>query len=85
MAKAGGDISGAVELLNKYLEMYVPTYLPGGGGGSHKELSIIRIMFRAPSSPGSCRVTNWVEFYFRFMADYDAWRELAEIYVSQQM
>lgn len=36
MAKAGGDISGAVELLNKYLEMYVPTYLPGGGGGLTK-------------------------------------------------
>ncbi|CAA6667033.1 unnamed protein product [Spirodela intermedia] len=41
MAKARGDLSAAVELLNKYLEI--------------------------------------------FMADYDAWRELAEIYVSQQM
>ncbi|XP_078442513.1 protein prenylyltransferase superfamily protein [Wolffia australiana] len=41
MAKAQGNISAAVECLNKYLET--------------------------------------------FMADYDAWRELAEIYVSQQM
>ncbi|XP_072987009.1 uncharacterized protein [Typha latifolia] len=41
MAKAQGNISAAVEYLNKYLEI--------------------------------------------FMADYDAWRELAEIYVSQQM
>ncbi|WOL05436.1 ER membrane protein complex subunit 2-A-like [Canna indica] len=41
MAKAQGDLSGAVSLLNKYLET--------------------------------------------FMADHDAWRELAEIYVSLQM
>ncbi|KAH7571926.1 hypothetical protein JRO89_XS04G0167800 [Xanthoceras sorbifolium] len=41
MAKAQGDISGAIELLNKYLEI--------------------------------------------FMADHDAWRELADIYVSLQM
>lgn len=40
-AKAQGDISGAIECLNKYLEI--------------------------------------------FMADHDAWRELAEIYVSLQM
>lgn len=41
MAKAQGDITGAIEWLNKYLEI--------------------------------------------FMADHDAWRELAEIYVSLQM
>jgi len=41
MAKAQGNISGAIEWLNKYLEI--------------------------------------------FMADHDAWRELAEIYVSLQM
>ncbi|XP_051143364.1 uncharacterized protein LOC127259798 [Andrographis paniculata] len=41
MAKAQGDLSGAIEWLNKYLEI--------------------------------------------FMADHDAWRELAEIYVSLQM
>ncbi|PPD68355.1 hypothetical protein GOBAR_DD34765 [Gossypium barbadense] len=41
MAKAQGNISGAIESLNKYLEI--------------------------------------------FMADHDAWRELAEIYVSLQM
>ncbi|KAI9187055.1 hypothetical protein LWI28_023864 [Acer negundo] len=41
IAKAQGDISGAIELLNKYLEI--------------------------------------------FMADHDAWRELADIYVSLQM
>nr|GMC91783.1 ER membrane protein complex subunit 2 [Ipomoea batatas]GMC93629.1 ER membrane protein complex subunit 2 [Ipomoea batatas]GMD01313.1 ER membrane protein complex subunit 2 [Ipomoea batatas] len=41
MAKAQGNMSGAIELLNKYLEI--------------------------------------------FMADHDAWRELAEIYVSLQM
>lgn len=41
VAKARGNISGAIESLNKYLET--------------------------------------------FMADHDAWRELAEIYVSQQM
>uniref|UniRef100_A0A5B7A6Q1 ER membrane protein complex subunit 2 n=2 Tax=Davidia involucrata TaxID=16924 RepID=A0A5B7A6Q1_DAVIN len=41
MAKAQGNISGAIECLNKYLEI--------------------------------------------FMADHDAWRELAEIYVSLQM
>ncbi|CAA3010399.1 ER membrane complex subunit 2 [Olea europaea subsp. europaea] len=41
LAKAQGNISGAIELLNKYLEI--------------------------------------------FMADHDAWRELAEIYVSLQM
>ncbi|RVW13058.1 ER membrane protein complex subunit 2 [Vitis vinifera] len=41
MAKAQGDMSGAIEWLNKYLET--------------------------------------------FMADHDAWRELAEIYVSLQM
>ncbi|XP_077237417.1 uncharacterized protein LOC143879117 [Tasmannia lanceolata] len=41
MAKAQGNISGAIEWLNKYLEIY--------------------------------------------MADHDAWRELAEIYVSLQM
>ncbi|KAJ8497376.1 hypothetical protein OPV22_007928 [Ensete ventricosum] len=41
MAKAQGDLSAAVKLLNKYLEI--------------------------------------------FMADHDAWRELAEIYVSLQM
>ncbi|XP_073123540.1 uncharacterized protein [Henckelia pumila] len=41
MAKAQGNLSGAIELLNKYLEI--------------------------------------------FMADHEAWRELAEIYVSLQM
>ncbi|CAH9125167.1 unnamed protein product [Cuscuta epithymum] len=41
MAKAEGNMSGAIELLNKYLEI--------------------------------------------FMADHDAWRELAEMYVSLQM
>ncbi|KAK6911249.1 hypothetical protein RJ641_023342 [Dillenia turbinata] len=41
MAKSQGNISGAIEWLNKYLDI--------------------------------------------FMADHDAWRELAEIYVSQQM
>ncbi|KAF7805196.1 ER membrane protein complex subunit 2 [Senna tora] len=41
MAKAQGNISGAIEWLNKYLEI--------------------------------------------FMADHDAWRELAEIYISLQM
>ncbi|KAL6989525.1 hypothetical protein U1Q18_015276 [Sarracenia purpurea var. burkii] len=41
MARAQGNLSGAIELLNKYLEI--------------------------------------------FMADHDAWRELAEIYVSLQM
>ncbi|XP_062084515.1 uncharacterized protein LOC133790772 [Humulus lupulus] len=41
MAKAQGDISGAIDCLNKYLET--------------------------------------------FMADHDAWRDLAEIYVSLQM
>ncbi|KAK0601753.1 hypothetical protein LWI29_027129 [Acer saccharum] len=41
IAKAQGDISGAIELLNKYLEI--------------------------------------------FMADHDAWRELADLYVSLQM
>nr|GFA74796.1 ER membrane protein complex subunit 2 [Tanacetum cinerariifolium] len=41
MAKARGDILGAIDWLNKYLEI--------------------------------------------FMADHDAWRELAEIYVSLQM
>ncbi|GMI79209.1 hypothetical protein like AT3G04830 [Hibiscus trionum] len=41
MAKAQGNISGAIELLNKYLEI--------------------------------------------FMADHEAWRELAEIYISLQM
>ncbi|ERN01558.1 hypothetical protein AMTRI_Chr03g55220 [Amborella trichopoda] len=41
VAKAQGNVSGAIELLNKYLEV--------------------------------------------FMADHDAWRELAEIYVSLQM
>ncbi|KAF7142511.1 hypothetical protein RHSIM_Rhsim05G0161200 [Rhododendron simsii] len=88
MAKAQGNLSGAIDLLNKYLEMANEESSNGKGaavseGGRKEEMR---------GSEGEGGGSGWGERWEwtgaaaqRYMADQDAWRELGEIYVSLQM
>lgn len=96
LAKAQGNMSGAIELLNKYLEMWDGSKMPlslshthSHRKGPHNVSTNLLPITQTPPSPLPKKKKYVANVFYpafnRFMADHDAWRELAEIYASLQM